>query len=331
MWGGSSAREAIQTIQTAVDHGINLIDTAPVYGFGRSEELVGRALRGDGRRERAIIATKVGVEWADGRIYRNSTAGRISQEVEDSLHRLRTDYIDLYQVHWPDPSVPIEETAGALARLLREGKILAIGVSNFSVEQMTRFRAVAPLHVVQPPFNLFERVAERQIIPYAQSRQMTVLAYGSLCRGLLTGTITSATTFQKDDLRSSDPKFQQPRFGQYLAAVTALRALAQERYGKSVLELAIRWVLDSGPTVALWGARRPQQLLPVAKVMGWHLDRDTLARIDRILLDTIHDPVGPEFMAPSEEPATRNRTGMARASVVPAPMRQTASGMRPGL
>jgi aryl-alcohol dehydrogenase-like predicted oxidoreductase len=318
MWGGTSAKEAVQTIQSAVDQGINLIDTAPVYGFGRSEELVGRALMTDGRRARTIIATKVGVEWVNGRIYRNSSAERIREEVESSLRRLRTDYIDLYQAHWPDPSVPVEDTAAVLGRLLTEGKIRAIGVSNFSVEQIQRFRTVAPLHTVQPPFNLFERAAEHLIIPYARAQGMTVLAYGALCRGLLTGAITAASTFPSDDLRSVDPKYQQPRFGQYLAAVAALQELARDRYGKSVLALAVRWVLDSGPTIALWGARQPRHLLPVAEALGWHLDAETMRTIDRILVATIHDPVGPEFMAPSEMPAIRTEARVAQRPSVAA-------------
>jgi aryl-alcohol dehydrogenase-like predicted oxidoreductase len=288
-----------------VDQGINLIDTAPVYGFGRSEELVGRALEADGRRARTIIATKAGVEWIDGKIYRNSSVLRIRREVEDSLRRLRTDYIDLYQVHWPDPAVPIEETANVMSQLLVEGKIRAIGVSNYSVDQIARFQMIAPVHAVQPPYNLFERAAEDLIIPYAKSQAMRVLAYGSLCRGLLTGAITSATNFAADDLRAMDPKFRQPRLGQYLTAVAELEALAKSRYGKSVLALAVRWVLDRGNTVALWGARRPEQLAPVAEVLGWRIDQDTMARIDRILAQTIRDPVGPEFMAPSEAPAER--------------------------
>jgi aryl-alcohol dehydrogenase-like predicted oxidoreductase len=311
MWGGSNAREAVRTIQTAVDQEINLIDTAPIYGFGRSEELVGRALETGGRRSRTIIATKVGIEWIDGGIYRNSSPKRIRQEVEDSLRRLRTDYIDLYQVHWPDPAVPIEETANEMGKLLVEGKIRAIGVSNFSVEQIARFEAIAPIHAVQPPYNLFERAAEKSIIPYAESRGMAVLAYGSLCRGLLTGTITSATSFPADDLRAKDPKFQQPRLGQYLSAVGEFEKLARSRYAKSVLALAVRWVLDRGNTVALWGARRPEQLEPVGEVLGWHLDRDTMDTIDRILDDTIRNPVGPEFMAPAEVPAVRSAGGNA--------------------
>src|SRR6266550_5282917 len=159
MWGGNSdADQSIRTIRSAVERGITLIDTAPVYGFGRSEEIVGMALS-QGLRKRAIIATKVGLEWRDGKVWRNSSPARIRKEVEESLRRLRTDYIDLYQVHWPDPRVPIKETAGALARLLKEGKIRAIGVSNYSPTQMAEFRQVAPIHAVQPPYNLFEREA----------------------------------------------------------------------------------------------------------------------------------------------------------------------------
>ena len=307
MWGGTDTWEAVRTIQAAVDQGISLIDTAPVYGFGRAEELVGRALAPHGRRSRAVIATKVGIEWINGRIYRNSSPGRIRYEVESSLRRLRTDYIDLYQVHWPDASVPIEETAREMGKLLQEGKIRAIGVSNYSTAQIARFRAVASIHAIQPPLNLFEREVETTVLPYARDLGLAVLAYGALCRGLLTGKITQATQFPADDLRSKDPKFQLPRREQYLAAVAQLEKLAHERYRKSVLALAVRWVLDrGGNAIALWGARRAEQLAPVADVMGWHLDGDTLEEIDRILLRTVTDPVGPEFMAPTEIPAERS-------------------------
>jgi aryl-alcohol dehydrogenase-like predicted oxidoreductase len=298
MWGGNTdLEESIRTIRTAIERGITLIDTAPAYGFGRSEEIVGMALSG-GLRSRAIIATKVGLEWQDGKVWRNSSPARIRKEVEDSLARLRTDYIDLYQVHWPDPLVPIAETAGALARLLKEGKIRAIGVSNYSPAQMAAFREIAPIHSVQPPYNLFEREAESGVLPYAARHDITVLCYGALCRGLLTGTITRMSEFQGDDLRRTDPKFRQPRFSQYLAAVAMLDRYARERYGMRVLDLAVRWVLDQGDTVALWGARRPAQLDPVEDAMGWELDDAAKERIDRILLQTVKDPIGPEFMAP---------------------------------
>ena len=206
--------------------------------------------------------------------------------------------IDLCQVHWPDLETPIDETARALEDLLREGKICAIGVSNYSMPQMDTFRAVAELDAVQPPYNLFEREIERDVLPYASRTGLTVLSYGALCRGLLSGRMTANTTFEGDDLRKTDPKFQQPRFAQYLAAVADLKALAQERFGKSVLTLAVRWVLDQGPTIALWGARYPHQLDPVSEIDGWHIDEASVREIDAILKRCITDPVSPAFMAP---------------------------------
>jgi aryl-alcohol dehydrogenase-like predicted oxidoreductase len=299
MWGGSDDGESIATIREALDQGINLIDTAPVYGFGESEEIVGLALESGHLRSQAVIATKVGLEWRGGKIYRNSTRDRIMQEFDQSLHRLRTDYIDIYQVHWPDPLVPIEETAEVMRELYEEGKIRAIGVSNFSVEQMERFRRIAPLHVLQSPYNLFERAIETDILPYCRANEIATFGYGALCRGLLSGRMRSDTTFEGDDLRGVDPKFQPPRFAQYLDAVRQLDQLAQDRFGRPVIQLAVRWMLDQGVSVALWGGRRPDQLQAVQGVAGWWLDRLSRTKIDRILAETITDPIGPEFMAPS--------------------------------
>lgn len=164
MWGGTDEQDALRTIRTALDYGINLVDTAPVYGFGHSEEIVGRALEQYGKREDIIIATKVGLEWRGDQVFRNSTKERVFTEVEDSLRRLRTDYIDIYQIHWPDPLVPIEQTAAAMYQLYKQGKIRAIGVSNYSLEQMNLFQQIAPIHTAQPPYNLFERGAERDVL-----------------------------------------------------------------------------------------------------------------------------------------------------------------------
>jgi aryl-alcohol dehydrogenase-like predicted oxidoreductase len=298
MWGGTDEAESIATIRAAFDQGINAVDTAPVYGFGRSEEIVGKAIA-DGRlRSRVLIATKVGLEWHDGQVSRNSSSERITREIDDSLRRLRTDYIDIYQVHWPDPLVAIEETAEAMLTLFRQGKIRAIGVSNFSIDQMEQFRRVAPLHVLQSPYNLFERDIEADVLPYCRKNKIATFGYGALCRGLLSGRMRSYTAFAGDDLRHTDPKFLEPRFAQYLAAVERLDRLAQNRFGKRVIHLAIRWMLDQGITTALWGARHPGQLQPVDEVMGWWLDAPAKAEIDRIVRQTITDPVGPEFMAP---------------------------------
>jgi aryl-alcohol dehydrogenase-like predicted oxidoreductase len=299
MWGGTDEAASVRTIHAAIDRGVTLIDTAPVYGFGRAEEIVGKALAEDGRRKRVLIATKAGLSWKDGKPFRDASSKRIHQEIEDSLQRLRTDVIDIYQVHWPDPNTPIEETAGAMADLYRAGKIRAIGVSNFSPAQMEAFRKATPLHTAQPPYNLFERAVEKDVLPYCRDRGIVTLAYGALCRGLLSGRMTRDTRFTGDDLRQSDPKFQAPRFVQYVQAAERLDRFAQVNYGKRVIHLALRWILDrEQSTIALWGARRPEQLAPIGDLAGWHIDASAMAAIDRILAQTIVDAVGPEFMAP---------------------------------
>jgi aryl-alcohol dehydrogenase-like predicted oxidoreductase len=304
MWGGTDEAESIATIRAAFEHGINLVDTAPVYGFGRSEEIVGKAIAESGLRSNVLIATKAGLQWEGERVSRNASRARIMREVEESLRRLRTDYIDIYQVHWPDPLIAIEETADAMHTLLAEGKIRAIGVSNFSVLQMERFRRIAPLHVLQPPYNLFERGIETDLLPYCRRNKIAMLGYGALCRGLLSGRMRAGTVFDGDDLRRTDPKFLEPRFAQYLAAVHRLDRLAQQGFGKRVIHLAVRWMLDQGITTALWGARHPEQLQPVDEVTGWSLDASAMAKIDEILRETITDPVGPEFMAPPPRSVT---------------------------
>jgi len=294
MWGGSDENDAISTIHSALERGINLIDTAPVYGFGRSEEIVGKALAG--RREKAVIATKAGLEWNNGRVNRNASPERLRAELEDSLRRLGTDYIDIYQIHWPDPLVPIEETAAVMGEFFKQGRIRAIGVSNFTPEQVASFASVAPLHTVQPPCNLFERSDD--LLASAKQHGLTVLAYGALCRGLLSGKVTATRRFEGDDLRQYDPKFKSPRLEQYLAAVSALGTLARERFGKNVLSLAVRWLLDQGPVIALWGARRPDQLAPINDAFGWSLDAGTMQEIDRIIAEHVPEPIGPDFMSP---------------------------------
>lgn len=302
MWGGTDEDESIRTIHAALDQGINIVDTAPVYGFGRSEEIVGRALAQDGKRKDVILATKVALEWDPqaGKVWRNASPDRIRQEVEDSLRRLQTEVIDVYQVHWPDPQIPFEKTAMTLDQLRAEGKIRAVGVSNFSVHQMEAFRKGTGLDVCQPPYNIFERDIEADVLPYCQEKDIATLTYGALCRGLLTGKMRTDTVFTGDDLRRVDPKFKKPRYEQYLQAVDALQELAQTRYRKDIIHLAVRFILDKGISVALWGGRRPDQMSPLSQVFGWSLTEEDFQDIDRILDQSITDPVGPEFMAPPE-------------------------------
>jgi len=171
-------------------------------------------------------------------------------------------------------------------------------VSNFSVAHIERFRSVAKLHVVQPPYNLFEREIEDELLPYCRRSDLATLTYGALCRGLLSGKLQEDAHFEGDDLRLTDPKFQPPRYAQYLAAVRRLDDFARQRYGKRVIHLAVRWLLDQGATAALWGARHPGQLEAIDEVFGWSLDAAAKAEVDRILRESITDPVGPEFMAP---------------------------------
>ncbi|WP_414500042.1 MULTISPECIES: aldo/keto reductase [unclassified Zymobacter] len=299
-WGGTDDKQSIATVQSAIDRGITCIDTAPVYGCGHSEELVGKALKEGGRRDKTIIATKCGLNWKpDGTVFRDASPARLAQEIDDSLRRLQTDHIDIYQLHWPDSTVPVEETAEALRKIRDSGKVRAIGVSNFNPEQIKAFEKVCPITTHQPPYNLFERDIEKDLLPTLIEQNIGTLTYGALCRGLLSGKIDRNRTFSGDDLRNSDPKFQPPRFEQYLNAVKELDAFALVNYDRTVLHLALRWLLDQkGVSIALWGARRPDQLDPVNEVMGWSLDEDAKAEIDRILDRNIKDPVGPEFMAP---------------------------------
>lgn len=304
LWGGSEERESINTIISALEKGITLIDTAAIYGSGRSEEIVGKAMAEYGNREKIVLATKAGLDWTSGKVYRNSTRDRIMKEAEDSLERLQTDYIDIYQIHWPDYDTPIEETAKAMNELFEKGVIKAIGVSNFSTEQMDIFRKNAPLHTSQPPYNLFERGIEKDIFPYCDKNNITMLLYGAICRGLLSGRMKPDTKFEGDDIRKADPKFREPRFEQYLKAVSLLDEYAKKHYGKRVIHLAVRWVLDTAPAhIALWGARRPSQLDPMDGIMGWSLKKEDFEAIDRIVEETVTDPVGPEFMAPPEHRA----------------------------
>lgn len=300
MWGGTDETQSIRTIQSAPDHGITLIDTAPVYGFGRAEEIVGKAVKQGGLREQVVLATKCALEWdARERVARNASKQRVLKEADDSLRRLQTDVIDLLQVHWPDPNVDVRETAEAMAELKRNGKIRAIGVSNFSPEQLQAFSEVATIDVVQNPYNLFERQIDTDVLPWAREHSARLLAYGSLCRGLLSGRMHAEREFPGDDLRNNDPKFMAPRLDQYLAAVDALDAFAQTHYDKHVLALAVRWVLDQYPHgVALWGARTPAQLDAVDDVWGWQLDDKARTQIAQIVAKHVTDPVGPEFMAP---------------------------------
>ncbi len=298
-WGAVQERESIDTCRAIFEHGINCIDTAFIYGDGHAERVVGKAMAEHGRREDFYIATKGGLLRHKGNVVTDGRPASIQQEIEDSLRRLQVEYIDLYQLHWPDPQTLIAQTANAMREAFESGKVRALGVSNCSAQQMEEFRAVAPLHANQPPINLFERAAEQTTVPYCRQHGIAVLAWSALCRSLLTGKIQPNQSFPQNDIRSADPKFQPPRLAQYVAAVEALDQYAKEHYGKRVLHLALRWLLDQpGVSVALWGAKRPEQLATVAEIFGWKLTADDRKAIDQIVQEKIKDPVGPEYLRP---------------------------------
>lgn len=301
MWGGADEKESVETILKALDKGIRLIDTAPVYGFGKSEEIVGKALKEFGKRDDITLVTKVGLDWKNEQPFRNSSKERLQKELEDSLKRLQTDYIDVYMIHWPDNNTPFSETASQMAEFQKQGKIKSIAVSNYSPEQMDSFRKYAELDILEPPYNMFERGIEDKTLPYCKENDIKTLVYGAICRGLLSGKMSKDREFKGDDLRKSDPKFQGERFDMYLNAVSKLDKFAQENYNKRIIHLAVRWLLDHGADIALWGPRKPSQLNVIDDMTGWNLSKDDMKEIDRIIDETITDPIGPEFMAPPEK------------------------------
>jgi len=285
-WGRQDEDEAIAAVVRAVELGVNWIDTAPVYGAGRSEEVVGRALRQLTADRRPLIATKCGrINHADGSIEARITPDSIRQECEDSLQRLGVDAIALYQMHWPDPDPDIEAGWQAMAELQRAGKVRHIGVSNFSVEQLDRIAPVAPVESLQPPYNMLRREIETDLLPYCHRQKIGVVAYSPMAKGLLTGKFSSdrAAGLDPTDHRSRDPNFAQPRLPIHLQLADGLQQIAAQS-GRDAAQLAIAWVLRRPEvTSAIVGARRPQQIEQTVAAGDWRLDDSQIVAIDILL------------------------------------------------
>jgi aryl-alcohol dehydrogenase-like predicted oxidoreductase len=298
-WGDFDEREAVAAVRRARDLGVNLFDTAQGYGFGASERLLGRALRDDldARRDEVAIATKGGLRLARDGLVRDSSPAWLRAGVEASLRALGVDYIDLYQVHWPDPHVAFAETAGALEELVQEGKIRHVGVSNFDGAQMAEFSRTRPVETLQPPYSLLRRDVEDDELPYCLGHDVGVLAYGALAHGLLTGGMNEETTFGAGDWRGDSPDFQGEAFERNLQTVRELREFALEALDSSVAQLAIAWVLaNPAVDVALVGARHPRHIEDSVAAAGLELSNDDLAQIDRILAgSTPMDGPSPEM------------------------------------
>ena len=300
LWGGSDENLGIETILKAIDKGVTLIDTAPAYGDGASERMVGKALKQNKKRDEVVISTKFGIQLEPNSAYRDARKKTILKEVEASLKRLQVDAIDLYFVHWPDAMTPFAETADTLKQLQKEGKIKAIGVSNFSVEQIKEFEKTVKVNAVQPPYNIFEREAD-PIIAFCKKNGIITLGYSALCRGLLSGKMTKTTKFKQGDLRDGmDPKFKEPQFSEYVQAADALKAWALKKHNKPLIALAVQYALDRGIDISLWGARKPEQLNEIDTVLGWKLSREDLAEVDQIVKTFVKHPVDNSFMGPPQ-------------------------------
>jgi aryl-alcohol dehydrogenase-like predicted oxidoreductase len=285
-WGTFSERDAIEAIRHARELGINLFDTAQGYGFGASERLLAQALGAElgTHREAIVIATKGGLRMTDKGLVRDSSRKWLRQGVDDSLRALGVEYIDLYQVHWPDPKVAFAETAAALDELSHEGKIRHVGVSNFSAAQMAEFASTRPVETNQVPYSLFRRSIEADVLPYAREHQIGVLAYGPLAHGLLTGGLDERTTFDSGDWRSGNPSFEGESFHRNLETVRELQRFAAKELDSSVSQLAVAWTLaNPAVQVAIVGARRARHIEEVVDATELHLGKHELERIDRIM------------------------------------------------
>jgi len=283
-WGPQDDDEAITAILASLETGINWIDTAPIYGLGHSEELVGEALKQTS--QKPIIATKCSLLWNDKREKVSCLKAKsIRQECHDSLERLGIETIDLYQIHWPEPEEDIEQAWKEMARLAEEGKIRYLAVSNFNVEQIKRIQKIHPVASLQPPYSMLHREVEDELLAYCAQNDIGVVAYSPMQRGLLTGKFSPErlASLPLDDHRRKNPDFHEPRFTATLELVEKLRPIAK-RNGKTLAQLSISWVLRRPEvTAAIVGARKPEQILETAPASDWNLSENDIEDIEQLL------------------------------------------------
>ncbi|MCL4507451.1 MAG: aldo/keto reductase [Chloroflexi bacterium] len=285
-WGPQDDADSIATIKRAIDLGINWVDTAAIYGLGHSEEVIGQALKG--MSHKPIVATKCSRRWDEtGTPYGNLKRDSLRAECEASLKRLGVETIDLYQIHWPNPDADVEEGWGALAELVKEGKLRYIGVCNFSVDQLKRIRPIHPVASLQPPYSMLVRGVEEGLLQYCADNQIGVVAYSPMQKGLLTGKVTRewVGSLAADDHRHRDAMFQEPQLSANLKLVEGLKTIAA-RNGKTAAQIAIAWVLRRPEvTAAIVGARRPSQIEETAPAGDWALSQDDIRAIDALLAE----------------------------------------------
>jgi aryl-alcohol dehydrogenase-like predicted oxidoreductase len=284
-WGRFDEDAAISAIRRARELGVNFFDTAQAYGFGASEQILGKALRDEltSERDELVIATKGGLRQTNSGLVRDASPDWLRRGVDASLTALGIDHIDLYQVHWPDPTVPAADTAGALGELVADGKVRHVGVSNYDAAQMAEFAATLPVETLQPPYHLFRREIEDEVLPYCRAHDIGVLVYGPLAHGLLTGTLSAHTAFADDDWRSASGVFSGDTFGRNLATVRALEIFAADR-DVSVSQLAIAWTLANPAVhVAIVGARQSSHVEDSLRAAEVSLTDADLENIDKIM------------------------------------------------
>ncbi|HUO09840.1 MAG TPA: aldo/keto reductase [Phycisphaerae bacterium] len=304
MWGGQDEKEAIAAIHASVEAGVNTIDTAAIYGMGASEEIVGRAIAG--KRDKVVIATKCGMRWnteegvepwpnktpegKDVVVRKNSKPASIAYECEQSLKRLGTDYIDLYQIHWPDVSTPVEESIRAMEKLRAEGKVRAVGVSNYDVEWLEKGSKVGVIASDQPPYSLITRKIEKGVLPWCREHGVGMIVYSPMERGLLAGAVPPEREFPEGDHRRSHKYFTVENRKRILGALEQIRPIA-ERYKASFAQVVINWTIqEPGITAALVGARNAEQAKHNAGALGFVLSGDERAMVRRVF-----DPVAKEL------------------------------------
>jgi len=283
-WGPQDDAESIATILHALEIGVNWIDTAPVYGCGHAEEIVGKAIKR--LSSKPIIATKCGLHCdKDGKIIFRLKRESVRAEVEASLRRLQIDVIDLYQIHWPIPEEDIEEAWETVAEAVKEGKVRYAGVSNFNIEQIKRIQSIHPVASLQPPYNILERGIEDKILDYCRQNKIGVIVYTPMQQGLLSGKFSRQhlRNLPAEDLRHRDPHFQEPQFGANLELAEGLRPIAQ-KHGRTVAQLAIAWTLRRPEvTSAIVGARRPSQIEETVLAGDWVLSGEDISAIDKLI------------------------------------------------
>ncbi len=284
-WGDQDDKESIHAIHAAIESGMNWIDTAAVYGLGHSEEVIAQALA-EYKGDRPLIFTKCGMVWDEkNEVTQHLKAGSIRRECEDSLRRLRTDVIDLYQIHWPNPDEDIEEAWTEMARLKQEGKVRWIGVSNFSVDQMRRAQEISPITSLQPPYNMLRRSIEEKILPFTEEQGIGVIVYSPMLSGMLTGGMTKerAAGLSSDDWRSRNPEFQEPKLSRNLALVDLLKEIGTKRQVPTAA-VAVAWVLHhSAVTGAIVGGRSRSQVEGVARALEFRLSQEEIQNIKNFI------------------------------------------------